>query len=199
MAQAEGVAQGVRVDQEGSFVVLRFVLQVAETERIPVEMRGKRVSGVLQEGDRIRLVSSDKSIRDSDGVARPKRVTNLSTSSTVSVPGGGMIGGMMSLVVSIGVSVLSGILSAVLIALISGGAMEAAPPSEGASNTQSYLVPTQTPGGTHPAVTQTPGGTPSATPGRTDTPSAFPVLTLLVGVAVTVFVFLVIYVRPRLR
>jgi len=159
-------------------------------------------------------VSSGNSIRDSDGVARPGKVENLSTRSTVSVPGGGVIGGIASLVVSVGISVLSGILTAVLIALITEGSMGAAAlPSGSATHSPTmesvYITPTQLAEGTHPASTQapegtrpartqTPVGTPSATPGTSGAQS-IPMLALLIGLVVTVFVFFVIYVRPRLR
>jgi hypothetical protein len=214
MAQVEGVVESMRVDQEGGSVVLRFVLQTDGEARIPVEMRGQKVSGVLRDGDRVRLSVEGKSVRGSDGVARPAKLTNLSTNSVVSVPGGGMVGGMVSLVVSVVVSALSGILSAVLIALITGSTLSssAAPegsavPTVGAGGTAPASAetaesgqPTFTPapGGTADALTPSPGIVPTTVPRPAGGQSAFPILTLLAGFFVALVVFFMLYVWPRL-
>jgi hypothetical protein len=76
-----GVANDVRIDQEGRDVVLRFVVQSSEGDRVPVEMRGNAVRGVLESGDRVALIGTKA--RDRDGVARPRLIEDQTTSSTI--------------------------------------------------------------------------------------------------------------------
>jgi hypothetical protein len=83
VTQVQGVVQHVRLDHEGSDLVLRFVLQVDQGKAIPVEMRGERLTGVLNDGDQVRVDTEAADVREPDGVARPDRVSNLSTSSVV--------------------------------------------------------------------------------------------------------------------
>lgn len=82
--RVEGVARRVRTDNEGGGCVLRFVVETEDAGLVPVEMRGREVLGVLDDGDR---VSFDRG--SSSGTARPQRVANLSTNAEVevSVPG----------------------------------------------------------------------------------------------------------------
>ncbi|MBZ0294842.1 MAG: hypothetical protein K8L99_19935 [Anaerolineae bacterium] len=83
MASVQGTVHNTRLEQEGSQVVLRFVLQSANNIRIPVEMRGRKVSGLLDAGDRVEVNVRGRRIRDRDGIARPQLVRNLTTESVV--------------------------------------------------------------------------------------------------------------------
>lgn len=81
----EGVARRVRIDDEAGGCVLRFVVETDEGSLVPVEMRGREVLGVLDDGDRVAFDRGSPST----GTARPQRVANLSTNAEVevSVPG----------------------------------------------------------------------------------------------------------------
>jgi hypothetical protein len=78
----EGVARRVRIDNEGAGCVLRFVVETDEGGLVPVEMRGREVLGVLDDGDRVRFDRAPSAA----GTARPRRVANLSTNAEVEVP-----------------------------------------------------------------------------------------------------------------
>ena len=77
----EGVARRVRIDNEGAGCVLRFVVETDEGGLVPVEMRGREVLGVLDDGDRVRFDRAPSAV----GTARPRRVANLSTNAEVEV------------------------------------------------------------------------------------------------------------------
>ena len=83
--RVEGVARRVRIDNEGAGCVLRFVVETHDGDLVPVEMRGREVLGVLDDGDR---VSFDRA-SSATGTARPQSIANLSTNAEVevSVPG----------------------------------------------------------------------------------------------------------------
>ena len=57
MPKVTGIVQNVRIDQEGGSIVLRFTAQTDDDERIPVEMRGEKMLGVLEPGDPFRLTT----------------------------------------------------------------------------------------------------------------------------------------------
>jgi hypothetical protein len=78
----EGTVTRLRVEVESAgAVVVRFVLASDDGDRRPVEMRGERVLGVIDEGDRIAIAEA----RDDrpDTTLRPSTVTNLTTGGTV--------------------------------------------------------------------------------------------------------------------
>ncbi|MFQ5879281.1 MAG: hypothetical protein ACE5IZ_03770 [Dehalococcoidia bacterium] len=110
MADVEGVVESVRIEQEGSNVVLRFVLRCDDGDRIPVEMRGSKALGVLDDGDRVRLTVRGKRVRGREGVARPGRIANMSTQSVVRVARRSFIGSVINFAFSLGVSVGAGAL-----------------------------------------------------------------------------------------
>ncbi len=83
--RVEGIASRVRTDAEGSGCVLRFVVETEEGRRVPVEMRGREVLGVLDEGDRVRFAGGPTE----SGTARPRSIENLTTAATVEVPASG--------------------------------------------------------------------------------------------------------------
>ncbi len=83
MTKLTGTVQSVRTDQEGNSVVLRFIAQTENDDRIPVEMRGQQVLGILEIGDRIAI--EGKQHRDKYGVMHLGQVENLTTKSTVRV------------------------------------------------------------------------------------------------------------------
>jgi hypothetical protein len=114
MPQIGGVARNVRIEREGGEIVLRFVLEGESEGRVPVEMRGRRVLGVLDDGDRVEFTIRGQ-VRDRDGVARPDRIENLSTDSVVRVQRQGCLRQIGGLVISLALSILSGWLSTILL------------------------------------------------------------------------------------
>jgi hypothetical protein len=114
MPQIGGVARNVRTEREGSEIVLRFVLESDGQERLPVEMRGRRVLGVLDDGDQVNFDVRGQ-VRDRSGVARPDRIDNLSTNSVVRVQRQGCLRQVGGLLVSLALSIFSGWLSTILL------------------------------------------------------------------------------------
>lgn len=171
MAEVEGVVEGRRTDQEGSSVVLRFVLACDDGNRIPVEMRGVKILGILDDGDHVQLAVRGRMVRGREGVARPKRISNLSTQSQVHVARRGIVGRAFNLVFALGVSVVSGVIPVAV-----GLAFKEL--YDGASN-----------GDRAPP----PFGSPE--PGPAGIP--FVLISLVVGVAVALVVFFLIYWRRR--
>ena len=163
MAEIQGVAHNVRIEQEGRNVILRFVLE-AGADRIPVEMRGVRVLGVLDNGDQVTLTFRGGA-RGRDGVARPVRITNLSTHSVVRVARQGCLRTAFSFVFSVALSIVTGAFSTFLLDFLLGGFQ---------------LEPV--------AYTLEEGPEAAAQE---------PIL--LIGVAVAIIVFFIVFVRPRLR
>jgi hypothetical protein len=113
MPQLAGVARNVRIERESGEVVLRFVLESDGGGRVPVEIRGRRVLGVLDDGDQVSF--SVRQVRDRGGVARPDRIENRSTDSVVRVQRRGCLRQVGGLVVSLVLSIVSGWLSTVLL------------------------------------------------------------------------------------
>ncbi len=169
MSQAEGTVRSVRSDQEGRDVVLRFVLESGEGDRLPVEMRGHRIRGVLEVSDQVRFSVEGRDLRDADGVARPKRVENLSTDSVVQTPGSSQIKRLLELVTGFVASVLAGVVSSSLL---------------------TSLRPS-------PAVTSLQAAPYGAAPGGSSIDQAV-LISVLVGLVVMVVVFYLIYLRPRM-
>ena len=87
MSQVEGTVRSLRSDHEGRNVVLRFVLESGQGDRLPVEMRGSRILGVLEVGDSVWFNLEGRDLRDADGVASPRYAENLSTDSVVQALG----------------------------------------------------------------------------------------------------------------
>jgi hypothetical protein len=85
--RVEGIASRVRIDTEGSGRVLRFVVDTDDGRRVPVEMRGREVLGVLDDGDRVRFAAA----HTASGTACPRRVDNLTTAAAVEVPAAGRL------------------------------------------------------------------------------------------------------------
>jgi len=151
-------------------VVLRFVLDSGEGNRLPVEMRGRRTRGVLGVGDRVRFSAEGRDPRDADGVARPNRVENLSTDSIVQVPGSSQVKKLLELVTGFVASVLAGVVSSSLLT-----SLRPSPPV--------------------PALQALPR---SAPPGGGGIDQAV-WISVLVGLAVMAVVFYLIYLRPRIE
>jgi hypothetical protein len=120
MARAEGIARGVRIDREESGVVLRFVLEVDEVTQIPVEMRGKKVIGVLDNGDRVAIYTRGENVRGRGGVAHPYQVENLRTSSMVRVPYIILWEEVLKFIVGAVISAASGYVTSFLAGLLTG-------------------------------------------------------------------------------
>jgi hypothetical protein len=172
MTQLEGTAQNVRTEQEQADVVLRFVVSTASA-RVPVEMRGAQILGVLNDGDQILV--DDR--RDRDGVIRPKTVQNLSTNSIVQMRGPNPLSTFASFLLSVVFSVATGALSTVLVGLIGRGEegveiVEMAPEAGGA-----YVIEESVAGGNE----------------------VMQIVAIVLGVVVAVIVFYLVYVRPRRR
>ncbi len=79
----QGVAKETSTQREGDSVVLRFLIKSADGSRTPVEMRGRKISGMVSPGDLVEI--SGRRVRDRDGVARPMRVRNVTTRSQVRI------------------------------------------------------------------------------------------------------------------
>lgn len=79
----EGVADKVRIDNEGDEVALRFVLRPAQGHPVAVELRGEEVHGVLDNGDAVKL--SGMPPVQPDGLQRPRLIENKTTGSTITV------------------------------------------------------------------------------------------------------------------
>jgi hypothetical protein len=131
----EGAATRVKLDQEGSACVLRFVLLADDGAATAVEMRGTEIRGVLDDGDRV-LIDPPAAGGDGDGVLRPRRLRNQTTTSLVSVwepPLYSRIGGKVAtLLISTAISTLV----TFALGLILGGGepegqLEQAPPPVG--------------------------------------------------------------------
>jgi hypothetical protein len=78
----KGTVENLRNEQEGNERVLRFVMR-AEGRAIPVEMRGEKLLGVLNEGDCVVVNPPSTSVRDQDETLRPRMIQNVTTSGTV--------------------------------------------------------------------------------------------------------------------
>jgi len=107
MAKVSGTVQGVQTNQEDTNVVLRFKIRSDAGELIPVEMRGRRVCGLLEPGDKVIM----NCVRDRYGVMHPKAVTNLTTRSSVRTKSPGLFGTVIRFLFSAGVSIATGVLT----------------------------------------------------------------------------------------
>ena len=116
MSNIKGNVRTVRIDHEGNDVILRFMMESGGHQKIPVEMRGQQVLGVLEIGDEI--VIDVARIRDRYGVMRPKQVTNLTTDSVVRVTSPGFFSKTGRFLSSLIVSVASTVLTTVLVSLV---------------------------------------------------------------------------------
>ncbi len=120
MARVEGVARNVRIDREEDRIVLRFVLEVEGGDPIPVEMRGKKVLGVLDSGDRVAIHTRGEEVRGRDGIAHPYQVENLRTRSFVRVPLIILWEEIVKFLLSVALSALTGWLSSLLLSFLTG-------------------------------------------------------------------------------
>lgn len=111
MTQTQGIVRSVRIDQEGRSSVLRFVVE-SSNDRIPVEMRGNKVKGVLEAGNEV--VIKGRGRRDRDGVIRPREIMNKTTNSLVSVRRKNLLVRFVGFSFSVAVSVVSGVISAII-------------------------------------------------------------------------------------
>lgn len=170
MSQIEGTVRSLRSDPEGRDVVLRFVLELEHGDRLPVEMRGHRIRGVLEVGDQVQFSVEGRDLRDADGVARPQCVKNLSTNSVVQAPTSSQLKKLLELVTGFIASVLAGIVSSSLLTSLR--------PSPPVTALQA-LPRSQPPAGT--GIDQAVW------------------ISVLVGLAVMVMVFYLIYLRPRME
>lgn len=210
--ETQGIAESVRVDEEGKDIVLRFTLRLTENERLPVEMRGRRVLGVLERGHSVLL--EGRRIRDQDGVARPKSVRNMTTNSTVRVESDGLIRQALGFILSFALSIISGAAASLLVALLTGilpfalSGTEAAPPTVTSASvaisgtaTPANAVGIQALPTAEPQSDAAPFLTP--TPTRDDDFGAIisplfnnPAI-LAIGAVVALVVFYLIYIRRR--
>jgi hypothetical protein len=170
MAEVSGIAHDVRLDEEGNDVVLRFVLHAEGGERIPVEMRGRKVLGVLNSGNRVRLSTRGSSVRGRGRVARPTVVHNIDTASEIRVRGEGCFTQLFELVGSLLMSVVSGLIIAWL-------------------STFCGLI----------AINQTVEYSFEEAPEAAMSEPTIAIVPILIGLGVAVLVFFLIYIRPRLR
>ncbi len=170
MAEVSGIAHDVRLDEEGNDVVLRFVLHAEGGERIPVEMRGRKVLGVLNSGDHVRLSTRGSSIRGKGSVARPTVIHNIDTASEIRVRGEGCISQAFKFLGSLLMSIVSGLIIAWLSAFCG-------------------LV----------AVEQTVAYSFEEAPEAAMNEPVIAIVPLLIGLGVAALVFFLIYIRPRLR
>ena len=172
MAEIQGTAANVRIEQEDKNVVLRFVLEAAG-ERIPVEMRGRKVRGVLDDGNQVRLIVRGGRVRDRDGVAHPARIEILDTRSVVRVQRRGCLGNAVGFVLSLVLSIGTGAISESLVEWMMRGGDE--------PEIVAY------------SLEEGPG----AAAAVADEPILL--IPILIGVAVAFVVFYLVYMRPRMR
>jgi hypothetical protein len=78
----EGTVARLRVDEAAGAAVVRFVLHSDDGSRRPVEMRGERLSGLIEEGDRVRIEERTGRIPN-DATLRPSTLYNVSTGGAV--------------------------------------------------------------------------------------------------------------------
>jgi hypothetical protein len=89
MYAMEGVVGRVQRNEEGADAVLRFVVTCDDGTVRAVELRGREIRGVLDDGDR---VAFPVSVASGDGLQRPGLMRNLTTASAVTAwrpPDGG--------------------------------------------------------------------------------------------------------------
>lgn len=170
MAEVSGIVQDVRLDKEGNDVVLRFVLHAEGGERIPVEMRGRKVMGVLNSGDRVRLSTRGSSIRGQGRVARPTVINNIDTASEIRVRGEGCISQLFKFLGSLLMSIVSGLIIAWLTAFCGLAAV---------NQTVEYSF--------------------DEAPEAAMSEPTLAIVQILIGLGVAAIVFFLIYIRPRLR
>ena len=180
MNQTQGSVQNFRIDQEGSTVVMRFVLEQNDGTLTPIEMRGSRVNGVLADGDNV-LVTEQK--LDRDGVLRPNRVQNLTTNSMVQVGRRGLVRRMPGMVFGLIGSATLSIGSGVIITILLGG------------NSDGGSFPIRAVG----LSARSAGGSGSGSGGGSGSGSSdFGLEALLAGLTITLVVFFLIYFLPRI-
>ena len=114
MGNLSGTIKSIRVDQEARFSVLRIVME-SGGNRIPVEMRGNIITGVIEQGDNVVIKRYKK--RQKDGVIRPKSIINITTNSVVSVKRKNVFMRMMSFIFGTGVSIATAVVSAAVVAI----------------------------------------------------------------------------------
>jgi len=112
MAITEGRVLTVRVDQEKEATVLRLVIE-SGTDRIPVEMRGIALSGVVEVGDQVVIPGAAR--RGRDGVLRPKAITNETTNSIVRARKRRLFKRFFGFVFSLAISVGTGVLTSIIV------------------------------------------------------------------------------------
>jgi hypothetical protein len=78
----EGTVARLRVDEAAGAAVVRFVLLGDDDSRRPVEMRGERLSGLIEEGDRVRIEERTERIPN-DATLRPSTLSNVTTGGAV--------------------------------------------------------------------------------------------------------------------
>ncbi len=77
----QGIADKVRIDSDGEHVALRFILRSEQAHPVAVELRGESLSGVLDDGDEVRLEGLAET--HADGLHRPQQIANRTTGSTI--------------------------------------------------------------------------------------------------------------------
>lgn len=108
-----GIVKNMNIDHEGNIVVLRFKIQLDDASQIPVEMRGQRLFGVLENGDQVMM--NIKSKKDKYGIVRPYQIENLSTNSIVRMTSPGVFSKFSKFLASTMVSIFGGVITKVAI------------------------------------------------------------------------------------
>lgn len=118
--------------------MLRFVVE-SSNDRIPVEMRGNKVKGVLEVGNEV--VIKGRGRRDRDGVIRPREIMNKTTNSLVSVRRKNLLVRFVGFSFSVAVSVVSGVISAIIAGRFATRTMPVSYPGPGAPSSRESLLP----------------------------------------------------------
>ena len=116
MSKIKGRVKKVRIDHEGNTVILRFMMESPGRQKVPVEMRGQQILGVLEIGDEVMIDAGH--IRDRYGVMRPQQVRNLTNESVVRVATPGFFKKIGRFFSSLVVSITSSVVTAVLVNMV---------------------------------------------------------------------------------
>ncbi len=111
-----GIIKNLNIGHEGDIVVLRFKIQLGDARQIPVEMRGQRLFGVLENGDQVMM--NIKSKKDKYGIVRPYQIDNLSTNSIVRMTSAGVFSKFSKFIASTMVSIFGGVITKVALDFI---------------------------------------------------------------------------------
>ena len=80
-----GMVGRLRSEQHGGQQVREFVVTTSEGVVVPVELRGERISGVLGNGDRVKIAVPEAFMDAEDRTQRPLKLRNVTTGGVVVV------------------------------------------------------------------------------------------------------------------